>query len=162
MDGRRGRGLGRRQPLAHRQSRDDLALAGGVPERLRRAHGLDNQALRRGQPPPGSPSWALRSPHCQAWRRRSSKRRRLKRPGRRRFIVSLVLLSRGRALVASSATSGQPVPITNFDQVVSAITIPTGRVMPPGVGSMHIILEVTDHGTPRLTRYRRVIVEVKE
>lgn len=65
-------------------------------------------------------------------------------------------------LVASSATSGQPVPITNFDQVVSAITIPTGRVMPPGVGSMHIILEVTDHGTPRLTRYRRVIVEVKE
>jgi hypothetical protein len=27
-------------------------------------------------------------------------------------------------------------------------------------GTMHIILAVTDHGTPRLTRYRRVIVTV--
>jgi hypothetical protein len=34
--------------------------------------------------------------------------------------------------------------------------------MPPGVGTMHIILAVTDHGTPRLTRYRRVIVDVKK
>jgi hypothetical protein len=25
---------------------------------------------------------------------------------------------------------------------------------------MHVILAVTDHGTPRLTRYRRVIVDV--
>jgi len=27
-------------------------------------------------------------------------------------------------------------------------------------GTMHVILAVTDHGTPRLTRYRRVIVTV--
>ena len=33
--------------------------------------------------------------------------------------------------------------------------------MAPGTGTMHIILAVTDHGTPRLTRYRRVIVEVR-
>ena len=32
--------------------------------------------------------------------------------------------------------------------------------MPPGTGTMHIILAVTDHGTPRLTRYRRVRVTV--
>jgi hypothetical protein len=31
---------------------------------------------------------------------------------------------------------------------------------PPGTGTMHIILAVTDHGTPRLTRYQRVIVNV--
>jgi len=29
------------------------------------------------------------------------------------------------------------------------------------VGTMHIILAVTDHGTPRLTRYRRIIVDVQ-
>ena len=33
--------------------------------------------------------------------------------------------------------------------------------MPPGTGTMHIILAVTDHGTPALTRYQRVIVDVK-
>lgn len=38
--------------------------------------------------------------------------------------------------------------------------MPTSRVMPPGTGAMHIILAVTDHGTPRLTRYRRVVVNV--
>ena len=32
--------------------------------------------------------------------------------------------------------------------------------MPPGTGTMHIILAVTDNGSPRLTRYRRVIIEV--
>ena len=62
---------------------------------------------------------------------------------------------------ASSARSGQPVPIQNFDQPQAWFTVPTSRVMPPGTGTMHIILAVTDHGTPRLTRYQRVIVEVK-
>jgi hypothetical protein len=32
--------------------------------------------------------------------------------------------------------------------------------MAPGTGTMHIILAVTDHGTPRLTRYQRAIVTV--
>ncbi len=64
-------------------------------------------------------------------------------------------------LLTSTGTTGQPVPIKNFDQVTASFVIPTQRVM-PGVGTMHIILAVTDHGTPRLTRYRRVIVDVKE
>jgi hypothetical protein len=34
------------------------------------------------------------------------------------------------------------------------------RVMPPGTGTMHIILAVTDDGTPPLTRYERLIVTV--
>jgi hypothetical protein len=60
----------------------------------------------------------------------------------------------------SNARSGQPLEIRNFDQPRAWFTVPTGRVMPPGTGDMHIILAVTDHGTPRLTRYRRVIVHV--
>ena len=60
----------------------------------------------------------------------------------------------------SSARDGQPVPIQGFDQPRAWFTVPTERVMPPGTGTMHIILAVTDHGTPRLTRYRRVIVTV--
>lgn len=66
------------------------------------------------------------------------------------------------SLVVSNGTSGQPVPIENFDQMEASLTVPTERVMPSGVGTMHIILAVTDHGTPRLTRYRRTIVDIKE
>jgi len=62
----------------------------------------------------------------------------------------------------SSAVSGQPVEIRNFDQPRAWFVVPTRRVMPPGTGTMHIILAVTDHGVPRLTRYKRVIVEVQE
>lgn len=62
----------------------------------------------------------------------------------------------------SSAVSGQPVEIRNFDQPRAWFVVPTRRVMPPGTGTMHIILAVTDHGEPRLTRYKRVIVEVQE
>ncbi len=62
----------------------------------------------------------------------------------------------------SSARSGQPLEIANFDQPKAWFTVPTSRVMPPGTGDMHIILAVTDHGSPRLTRYQRVIVTVTE
>lgn len=60
----------------------------------------------------------------------------------------------------SSGTSGQPVAISGFDQKEASFVIPNNRVMPPGTGTMHIILAVTDHGSPRLTRYGRVIVKV--
>jgi hypothetical protein len=60
----------------------------------------------------------------------------------------------------SSARSGQPLEIKNFDQPKAWFIVPTSRVMPPGAGTMHLILAVTDHGAPRLTRYRRVIVNV--
>jgi hypothetical protein len=63
-------------------------------------------------------------------------------------------------LGVSSARSGQPVEIRNFDQPQAWFNVPTARVMPPGAGSLHLILAVTDHGSPRLTRYRRVIVNV--
>lgn len=61
----------------------------------------------------------------------------------------------------SNARSGQPLDIKAFDQPKAWFTVPTGRVMAPGTGTMHIILAVTDHGMPRLTRYQRVIVAVQ-
>lgn len=63
-------------------------------------------------------------------------------------------------LTVSSGTTGQPIAIQDFDQSRAWFTVPTRRVMPPGLGTMHIVLAVTDHGTPRLTRYRRVMVDV--
>jgi Protein of unknown function (DUF1593) len=60
----------------------------------------------------------------------------------------------------SNARSGQPLTIRNFDQPKASFVVPTGRVMPPGTGTMHIILAVTDRGTPPLTRYQRVKVNV--
>ena len=62
----------------------------------------------------------------------------------------------------SSARTGQPIQVNNFDQQQASFSIPTSRVMSPGTGTIHIILAVTDHGTPRLTRYQRVIVDVKQ
>jgi hypothetical protein len=61
----------------------------------------------------------------------------------------------------SNARAGQPIDIRNFDQTKAWFVVPTDRVMPPGTGTIHIILAVTDHGTPRLTRYQRVIVTVE-
>jgi len=60
-----------------------------------------------------------------------------------------------------NSRSGQPVAIKNFDQAQAWFTVPTRGVMPPGTGTMHVILAVTDHGTPRLTRYQRVLVDVQ-
>lgn len=65
------------------------------------------------------------------------------------------------SFLCSSGTSGQPVPIQGFDQINASFIVPTRTVMPPGVGTMHVVLAVTDHGTPRLTRYQRVIVDIK-
>jgi hypothetical protein len=60
----------------------------------------------------------------------------------------------------SNARTGVKHDIIGFDQAKAHIIVKTNRVMPPGTGTMHIILAVTDHGTPRLTRYARVIIDV--
>lgn len=62
----------------------------------------------------------------------------------------------------SSATSGQPLEIRNSDQAEAWFDVPVNRVMPPGTGTIHIILAVTDHGIPLLTRYQRIIVTVEK
>lgn len=62
---------------------------------------------------------------------------------------------------ASSARSGQPISIQGFDQAEASFTVPNKRYMEPGVGTIHIILAVTDSGSPQITRYQRVIVNVE-
>lgn len=62
----------------------------------------------------------------------------------------------------SSARTGQPIFIQNSDQQEAWFEVPGSRVMPPGTGTIHIILAVSDHGSPRLTRYKRMIVNVIE
>ena len=66
------------------------------------------------------------------------------------------------SFTTSNARTGQPLTIEQFDQQQASFTVPSGRVMLPGTGDMHIILAVTDNGTPPLTRYGRVIVEVTD
>ena len=62
--------------------------------------------------------------------------------------------------VLSNSRTGVMHEIKNFDQPKAWLVVKTSRVMPPGKGTMHIILAVTDHGSPRLTRYQRVIIDV--
>lgn len=62
--------------------------------------------------------------------------------------------------VMSNSRTGNKLDIVNFDQSQAWFNVKTSRVKPPGSGTMHIILAVTDHGSPRLTRYKRVIVDV--
>ena len=50
------------------------------------------------------------------------------------------------------------VEIENADKQKASFTVPDDAVKGE---TIHIICEVTDHGTPRLTRYRRVIVTVE-
>jgi hypothetical protein len=60
----------------------------------------------------------------------------------------------------STGRTGQPLKIENADLPQASFIVPTSRSMHSGTGTMHIILSVTDHGNPPLTRYQRVVVEV--
>lgn len=62
----------------------------------------------------------------------------------------------------SNSRTGVKHDIIGFDQPEAWLKVKTSRVMPPGTGTMHIILAVTDHGSPRLTRYKRIIIAVEE
>lgn len=64
------------------------------------------------------------------------------------------------SFLCSSGTNARPAAINGFDNETASFTVPTRTVMPPGTGTMHFIVAVTDHGSPRLTRYARVIVDV--
>lgn len=60
-----------------------------------------------------------------------------------------------------SSSSGVKLDINNDDQPKAWLTVKTNRVNAPGTGTIHVILAVTDHGTPALTRYERVIIDVQ-
>jgi hypothetical protein len=57
----------------------------------------------------------------------------------------------------STARTGDPLKIDDADKAKASFVVPTKFGRP---GTMHIILAVTDSGTPALTRYKRVIVNV--
>jgi hypothetical protein len=58
----------------------------------------------------------------------------------------------------STARTGQPLKIQEDDKVNASFVVP-GKSR---LGTIHIILAVTDDGIPALTRYQRVIVSVVE
>lgn len=58
----------------------------------------------------------------------------------------------------SAARTGNLLKIEQSDQANAWFNAPTGGLR--RTGTLHLILAVTDDGTPPLTRYRRVIVEV--
>ncbi|TDV97092.1 uncharacterized protein DUF1593 [Halanaerobium saccharolyticum] len=60
----------------------------------------------------------------------------------------------------SNSQSGIPLKINNSDKEKAWFTVPTEGVL--RYGTIHIILAVTDNGEPNLTRYKRVIINVKE
>jgi hypothetical protein len=62
----------------------------------------------------------------------------------------------------SNSRTGIKLDIVGYDQPKAWFIVKKSRVMPPGTGTMHIILAVTDNGFPRLTRYKRIIVDVVE
>jgi hypothetical protein len=56
----------------------------------------------------------------------------------------------------SSGRTAEPLKIENADKANASFVVPDTERL----GTIHIILEVTDQGTPPLTRYKRVIVRV--
>ncbi len=58
----------------------------------------------------------------------------------------------------STARTGNPLTIHEDTMANAWFIAPKNAKM----GTMHIILAVTDHGTPALTRYQRVIIDVSE
>ena len=56
----------------------------------------------------------------------------------------------------SSARMGSPLKIENADKQDAWFVVPKSNRL----GTLHIILAVTDSGTPALTRYQRVVVTV--
>ena len=63
-------------------------------------------------------------------------------------------------LATATGSTGQAIQVKNADQQKAWFEIPKYGIMPPGIGTIHIILAVTDQGTPRLTRYKRIIITV--
>jgi hypothetical protein len=59
-------------------------------------------------------------------------------------------------LAISTARTGAPLTIEDDDKVNASFTLTTATRL----GTMHIILAVTDNGKPALTRYKRLIVNV--
>lgn len=69
-----------------------------------------------------------------------------------------IVYNEAGGFTTESARTAYPVKIENQDQKNATLNIPSKRIM--STGTLHVILEVTDNGSPALTRYQRVIVDV--
>ncbi len=139
----------------------DLALAHRLSERFRRAHGLDDQALRRGEP-----SAVPKLAHPDRITAKPGERVDLSaegstRSGRRRAFLRLVLLPRARHIRHVAGPHRRALEDRELRPSRRLVHRAHQSRLAAGNGTMHVILAVTDHGTPRLTRYLRVIVDVK-
>ncbi len=63
------------------------------------------------------------------------------------------------AFVTGQARTGSPIQIENADQSEARLLAPTTRLF--HLGDLQVILAVTDQGTPPMTRYRRVVIDVR-
>jgi len=61
------------------------------------------------------------------------------------------------SLSVATGRSGAPLTIDKADEREASFVVPRNFLK---AGTMHVIVAVTDNGTPALTRYRRVIVSV--
>jgi hypothetical protein len=61
-------------------------------------------------------------------------------------------------ITLSSARTGNPLTKENADKREACFVIPESERL----GTMHIMLAVTDDGTPKLTRYQHLIIHVTE
>jgi hypothetical protein len=64
------------------------------------------------------------------------------------------------SFTTSAARTGDPIAIDGANEPRAWFIVPTDRVL--RFGTLHIILAVTDRGSPPLTRYRRVMVDVAD
>ena len=70
------------------------------------------------------------------------------------------LVLAGERPIAPAAPGTEGLPTVLERVTLSATTGPTTTVTPHIAGLAHVILEVTDNGTPSLTAYRRVILRI--
>ena len=63
------------------------------------------------------------------------------------------------SFVTSQGTTGAPVRIEGADTAIARLTVPDSRLF--RLGDMQVVLAVTDQGSPPITRYRRVVIDVR-
>ena len=151
------RGPRRRRQLAHEQQGHDLALACGLSERFRRAHGLDDQAVRGGQP--SARRRSSRTPASSASGPASASNLSAEGssdPDGHALSYEWFYYGEPGTLLLSSGRTGAPLRIEESTNRHGLVHCAKG----PKPETMHIILAVTDQGTPPLTRYQRVIVTI--
>ena len=62
--------------------------------------------------------------------------------------------------VTSQGTTGAPIRIEAANEAVARLTVPDSRLF--RLGEIQVVLAVTDQADPPITRYRRVVIDVRQ